>query len=131
MFFEGTDGSFCPIVSVVIGSNPLEFHIGFRFDGIYEEVGLLIVQSVEDGFYSCFFEIFVAFFISSDKVFCLSAFDRFSQDRIGVKVVQKEDVVVAIEGGDWGLAWEIGADDSLEVLFGYNPVCYLVASLEF
>ena len=48
------------VVPVAIGSNSLEPHVGFRFYGIYEEIRLPIVQSVEDGSDPCSFEIFVA-----------------------------------------------------------------------
>ena len=94
-----------------------------------ECIGDFIVESVENWFDSCINEAFVACITPLDQVVCSSALDWFSQDDVGITVAECEDAAVAFQASEWKHAWEVCADEALQ-LFKFKCIgCDLVASI--
>ena len=66
------------------------------FDASNEVIGHFIVESVENGLDSCICETLAACITPLDQVISPPAFDWFSQDGIGVTVVECECEAVAL-----------------------------------
>ena len=59
MVFPRLDGAFCSIAAMGVGGNALEGDAMF-FESIFEAIGALVVEDVEDGLVSIGFEEVVA-----------------------------------------------------------------------
>ena len=60
----------------------------------------------------------------------LSAFDWFSQDDIGITVAKNKDATVTLHTLPWKHAWEVCADEALQ-LFKFKCIgCDLVAAVK-
>ena len=77
----------------------------FGLNGCNEVLENFIVKSLKCWNDSGSFELVVAKIVSSNEMICLSAFDRCCEDCIAVIIVQDKDIVVALIGDEWELAW--------------------------
>ena len=89
-----------------------------------------IVKSVEDWFDSFICEALAACITPFDEVVCSHALDWFSQDGVGVTVVQCEDTAVALIGSPGEHAREVCACQSFQFFKFKGIDCHLVASVK-